>query len=111
MKNHDKVVDEILKSDKVKRYKELEKVINNNKEISKKMDELKDIQKQIIHAEKLMKKELLDKLNQQYDTLTNEIHNYPLMAEYMDLQVEINDFLQNFKMILENGLDGDFTAK
>lgn len=106
-----KIINEINDNNKIKRYKELETIINKNEEVSKKMNDLKEIQKQIVHAEKLMKKELLDKLNKEYDTLTNEIHNYPLMAEYMDLQVEINDFLQNFKIILESGLDSDFKAK
>ena len=43
--------------------------------------------------------------------MLDEINSFPLMAEYMDLQEEINDFLQNMKEMLEIGINSDLTTK
>lgn len=111
MNANDKILSYINENSKIKRYKELEVIINNNTELSQKMDELKNMQKQIVHAEKLVKSNSLIELNKEYEMLLSNLESYPLMNEYLDLQVEINESLQSFKDIVEKGIDSDYTAK
>lgn len=103
------ILDQININEKIARYKELEIVLNKNKDIARKLGELKLIQKQLVHAEKLEKKDSQKKLKNDFDNKIKELEEYPLMGEYMELQEEINIFLQNFKEIIENGIDEDLS--
>jgi len=91
----------------IKRYYELEKIINNNELIKTKLDELKVIQKEIVHAEALNKEKALKTLKEKYDNLYNEFLETPLIAEYLELQTLINDLLQNFTAIIEEDIKTD----
>lgn len=101
----------LIEDEKIVRYKELELIINSNEEILKNLDELKNIQKQIVHAKTLIKKDMLEKLNLEYEKKLESIEDFPLMAEYLDLQTEINESLQAFKDIIEKGIDSDLQVK
>lgn len=94
MNTIDKISLEIENNPKIKRYKELELIINNDSLIKKILDESKTIQKEIVHAEKLNKLEQLKVLNNHYDEKMAELYEIPLLMEYLDLQNEINEFLQ-----------------
>ncbi|VEU80684.1 YlbF family regulator [Haploplasma axanthum] len=111
MKIENKIIEKIKNEPKIKRYKELEDILNQNQEVSHKIEELKNIQKQMINAKNLGKIEIQTKLENDYQNKLEEIENYPLMTEYMDLQEEINVFLQNIKEIIESGIDSDLNAK
>lgn len=111
MKTKNVIITKINENSKIIRYKELEKIINNDQALGAKMQELKAVQKQIVHAEKLQKNEQLSILKIQYDNMLENITNHPLMAEYIDLQEEVNHFLQEFKNIIESGIDSDLMEK
>lgn len=100
----DKIINEIENNAKINRYKELEHIINNNKEIKKILDESKTIQKELVHAENLNKPEQLNKLKIEYNDKMEELANQPLLMEYLDLQNEINDFLQDITKVINNSL-------
>jgi cell fate (sporulation/competence/biofilm development) regulator YmcA (YheA/YmcA/DUF963 family) len=103
---------EAVKEDSaIKRYKELEKHVQNDPEINQKMRDLKDLQVEIVHAREFNKKALLSQLQVKYDQLFDEITNYPLISEYMALQGEINQMIQDVTDIISDGLDPDFDGK
>ena len=95
----------------IKRYKELEKHVQNDSEINQKMRDLKDIQVEIVHAKEFHKKALLSQLQEKYDCLFDEITNYPIISEYIALQGEINQMIQDVSDIISEGLDPDFDGK
>ena len=95
----------------IKRYKELEKHVQNDPEINQKMRELKGLQVEIVHAREFSKKALLSQLQVKYDRLFDEITNYPLISEYMALQSEINQMIQDVTDIIGDGLDPNFDLK
>lgn len=111
MKTKNKIIKNINNNEKVIRYKELEQIINNNEKIQDYLSKIKTIQKEIVHAKALGKLEKLKQLKLEYNKMLDEINSFPLMAEYMDLQEEINDFLQNMKEMLEIGINSDLTTK
>lgn len=108
MKIEDKIINGIKENKKIARYQELENIINNNEKISSLLNELKIIQKEIVHAKEYNKTIYLEKLENDYQELYQSIENHPIMAEYLDLQEEINAFLQEFTNIIENGINKDF---
>ncbi len=95
----------------VKRYKAIETQIENDSGIQHKMVELKALQKQIVHAKEFQKKALLSDLTVKYDSLYDEIETYPLMSEYLALQSEINQMIQEVSEIIQDGIDADFDGK
>ena len=107
--NEKQILEQISEHKLVKRYKELEVVINNNEKLKEKLAKLKAMQKDMVHAETLNKPEMLKEINNSYDILYEEILNFPLVIEYLDLQKMINDFLQDFTSIIESGIKEDLS--
>lgn len=107
----DELLKRVLENNKIKRYQELEEIINNNTKIKQEIDNLKSFQKEIVHAKQYNKTNYLKELEKQYDKQYNLIIKHPLMAEYMDLQEEINKFIQDLAEIIENGINSEFTTR
>lgn len=89
---------------KVKRYKELEKYINENKLINEKLNELKDLQKELVHAKSLEKGKKYNDVLTKYNLLLKELEEIPLLLEYLDLQADINFYLQNISKTINDAL-------
>lgn len=103
----DNIKEEIINHPKIKRYKQLEEIINKNQEVKNLLNESKDIQKQIVHAEALQKTQQLDALEKDYNHIMEKLNDIPLLMEYLDLQTEINDFLQIVNEKLNDTLMAD----
>jgi|SRR5690554_2332732 len=104
MKVVNKILDSIENNEKIRRYKELELIINNNTKIKKILDDSKSIQKEIVHAENLSKPKQLKILNIKYNEEIEKLKEQPLLMEYLDLQKEINRFLQDSVNNINNAL-------
>lgn len=87
------------------RYKELEEKMNQSKDVKRQINQLKAIQKQLINARHINKTEAIKQFEKAYDERLEVIESYPLMAEYLALQEEINDLLQTVLQIMEDGLN------
>jgi len=105
MSEKEKLIQLIDQNEEIKRYKEIEKLINENKEIKQKMNQLKSIQKQLVNAKHIGKEEAVKQFQLRYDALLDEIENYPLMSEYMALQSDINEMIQTILDIIEQGIE------
>ncbi len=89
----------------VKRYRALEEKMNTSKDLKRQIGQLKAIQKQLINARHIGKTEAIKQFEKNYDERLKEIEEFPLMAEYLSLQEEINDMLQTVLEIIEEGLN------
>lgn len=89
----------------VKRYRALEEKMNASKDIKRQINQLKAVQKQLINARHIGKTEAIKQFEKEYDERLEQIENFPLMAEYLALQEEINDMLQTILVIMEDGLN------
>ena len=108
MTEKEKMIEMILKNEEIQRYKRIEKVINNNKQLKAKVNQLKAVQKQLINAKQIEKTQAIIEFENRYNALLNEIESYPLMSDYMALQGDINEMLQQVQMIIEEGIEKDF---
>ena len=105
MTEKEKLLSMIENDPVIQRYKLLEKKMNQSKEIKRNINQLKAIQKQLINARHIGKAEAVKQFENAYDGLLKEIEDYPLMAEYLSLQDEINDMLQTVLEIIDDGLN------
>lgn len=87
------------------RYKALEEKMNVSKDVKRQINQLKAVQKQLINARHIGKAEAIKQLEKDYDERLKQIEEYPLMAEYLSLQEEINEMLQTVLQIIEDGLN------
>lgn len=104
MSIEDKIIDSVINNDKVKRYLELEKIINESVNIKAILDEMKSVQKDLVHARSFDKNESLKASELKYEMLLKRLEETPLLLEYLDLQDEINEFLQNSANIINRSL-------
>ena len=108
MTEKEKMIDMILKNEDIQRYKRIEKIVNNNKQLKDKINQLKAVQKQLINAKQIGKTQAIIEFEKRYNTLLNEIESYPLMSDYLALQGDINEMLQQVQSIIETGIEKDF---
>jgi cell fate (sporulation/competence/biofilm development) regulator YmcA (YheA/YmcA/DUF963 family) len=108
MSEKEKLIEMIQNDAEIQRYKRIEQLINDHKELNQKFNELKRVQKQLVNAKHIGKKEAIDAFQAQYDSLYQAIEDYPLMADYLALQSDINEMIQTIVAIIEEGLEKEF---
>lgn len=108
MTEKEKMIDMILKNEDIQRYKRIEKIVNNNKQLKEKISQLKAVQKQLINAKQIGKTQAIIEFENRYNELLNEIESYPLMSDYLALQGDINEMLQQVQSIIQTGIEKDF---
>ncbi len=104
MTEADKLLKMIEDDPVVKRYRQIEEKMNASKDIKQQINRLKSVQKQLINARHIGKVEAIKQFEKDYDERLRQIEDFPLMAEYLQLQTEINDMLQSVIQIIEDGL-------
>jgi len=95
----------IKNNESVKRYQQIESVINKDKTLKKNINKLKSVQKQLINAKEINKTQAINKFQSEFDQLLDEIESFPLMSEYLDLQEEINYMVKEVLQIIENQIN------
>jgi len=105
MSEVDKLLKLIEDDPVIKRYQALEEKMNQSKDIKRQINQLKAVQKKLINARHINKVEAVKQFEKEYDDRLKEIEEFPLMAEYLSLQEEINDMLQSVLQIIEDGLN------
>jgi cell fate (sporulation/competence/biofilm development) regulator YmcA (YheA/YmcA/DUF963 family) len=110
MTEKEKLIEMLSNDLEIKRYKRIETIMNDQKELKKKMNQLKSLQKQLVNAKQIEKTEAIKQFQKQYDEQLEEIENYPLMSEYLALQSEINMMIQSIVDIIEEGIEKDIKS-
>lgn len=108
MTEKEKLIEMILQNEEVQRYKRIENIINNNKKLKAKINQLKALQKQLVNAKQVGKTQAISEFESRYQSLYNEIEEYPLMSDYLALQGDINEMIQSIQSIIEEGIEKDF---
>lgn len=84
----------LANTEEIKRFKEVEAKINQNTKVKKNIDNIKILQKQAVNLQAYGKKEAEKKVNEQIDKLQEEIDSIPVVQEYKEIQVVVNEVLQ-----------------
>ncbi|MFC4387472.1 RicAFT regulatory complex protein RicA family protein [Gracilibacillus marinus] len=80
--------------DEIERFKQLEEKINENTKVQATIKKIKALQKQAVNFQAYGKEEALRKVEKEIDRLQAEIDEIPVVQEFKESQVVINDLLQ-----------------
>ncbi len=90
----------------VRRFQELEQVIDQNESLQTKYKILLDAQKDMVQAE-VKKLPRYESSKNRYESLRDELLDHPLMGEYLDLLEAINNDLSLIRTIIEEEINRD----
>ena len=100
-----KLKEEFLNTDLVKRIQSLEKIIDNNPTLNEKLNSLKDLQKKMVNAKEFNQINQYKAYKEEYDKLYAEILEFPFVEEYLELLEQANNTLLDICYIIENKIN------
>lgn len=80
--------------EEIDRFKQLEAKLNDNIKVQSHIKKIKALQKQAVNFQAYGKSEALKKIEGEIDRLQEELDEIPVVAEFKDSQMIINDILQ-----------------
>lgn len=92
----------IARTNEVDFFKRAELQIKHNERVQDLIDKLKQKQKQMVMFESINKKELVEKVEAEYNQLQEELDAIPLVTEFKQSQVDVNDLLQMVTNVITN---------
>ena len=100
-----KLKEEFLNTDLVKRIQSLENIIDNNPTLNEKLNSLKDLQKKMVNAKEFNQINQYKAYKEEYDKLYAEILEFPFVEEYLELLEQANNILLDICYIIENKIN------
>ncbi|NGQ96375.1 master regulator for biofilm formation [Brevibacillus sp. SYP-B805] len=92
----------IARTKEVDFYKRAEQQIKHNERVQELISQLKQKQKQIVMFESMNKPELAKKVEEEFNQLQDELDQIPIVAEFKQSQVDVNDLLQMVTHVITN---------
>ncbi|SMO55981.1 RicAFT regulatory complex protein RicA family protein [Melghirimyces algeriensis] len=90
----------LLEAEEVRRFRLAEEQIQRSNRVNKLIEEIKRKQKELVHAKHYGKSAYIRQLEQELDQLHKEMDSLPIVREYQQSQVEMNDLLQTLTNIV-----------
>ncbi|WP_078546979.1 RicAFT regulatory complex protein RicA family protein [Litchfieldia alkalitelluris] len=84
----------IAETEEVDFFKRAEAQINENKKIKEMVASIKSLQKQAVNFQHYGKTEALKKVEEKIDAIQAELDGIPIVEEFKNSQIEVNDLLQ-----------------
>lgn len=78
----------------IDRFKQVEAKINENQKVQHLITRIKALQKQAVNLQAYGKKEALNKVDNEIDRVQAEIDAIPVVQEFKETQIVVNDILQ-----------------
>ncbi|GIO06059.1 hypothetical protein J31TS6_20870 [Brevibacillus reuszeri] len=92
----------ISRTNEVDFFKRAELQIKHNERVQDLIDKLKQKQKQMVMFESINKTELVKKVEGEYNQLHEELDSIPIVNEFKQSQVDVNDLLQMVTNVITN---------
>lgn len=102
MKKARELANMIAQTKEVDFYKRAEQQIKMNERVQTLIDELKSKQKQMVMFESANKLDLAKKVEAEYNQLHEELDSIPIVSEFKQSQIEVNDLLQMVTNVIVN---------
>ncbi|WP_217585538.1 RicAFT regulatory complex protein RicA family protein [Lentibacillus saliphilus] len=80
--------------EEIDRFKQVEAKINANQKVQQNIKRIKALQKQAVNFQAYEKTEALAKVEAEIDRLQAELDEIPVVQEFKDIQLLVNDVLQ-----------------
>ncbi|PTX58681.1 cell fate (sporulation/competence/biofilm development) regulator YmcA (YheA/YmcA/DUF963 family) [Melghirimyces profundicolus] len=90
----------LLETEEIRRFRLAEEQIQNSSRVNGLIEEIKRKQKELVHAKHYQKSEYIRQLEDELERLREEMDNLPIVREYQQSQVEVNDLLQTLTRIV-----------
>lgn len=87
------LIDEILSSEEVIRFKKLESIILKNEEVNNKIIRLREVEKQAINARELGLENAYFMYKNEYDEILSSFENDVLISSYLDSKEEVKSLI------------------
>ncbi len=107
MNSLDKLINEIKEDPTVKRFKELEKVIDKDEKLNKEYKELLELQKVMVNKREQKSKDFT-LAKKKYEEAKERVLQHLVLNEYLDLLEEINYDLGLIQKIISEEIKIDF---
>ncbi|SHE38621.1 Cell fate regulator YmcA, YheA/YmcA/DUF963 family (controls sporulation, competence, biofilm development) [Seinonella peptonophila] len=91
--------------EEVKRYRLAEEQVNKSEAVQYYIQTIKQKQKELVHAKHYQKSGYTRQLERELDQLHEQLDHLPIVREYQQSQVYVNDLLQMIKRTLLNSVD------
>lgn len=92
----------VAETDEVDFFKRAEAQIHENKKVSTLIADMKGLQKQAVNLEHYRKHEALKKVEAQISSIEKELDEIPVVQEFKQSQIEVNDLLQIIASTISN---------
>lgn len=89
-----KLANMLANTEEIDRFKQVEAKINENKKVQKLIQKIKTLQKQAVNFQAYEKREALKRIEEEIDRLQAEIDEIPIVQEFKETQIVVNDVLQ-----------------
>ncbi len=107
MNNLIKLINELQNDEIIMRYKQLEEIIDQDKEITRNYKNLLELQKKMVNDQEKNRSNL-QKSTRDYEIAKASLTSNIVISEYIDLLEDINYDLQIIKNIIESEISADF---
>ena len=87
------LIDEILSSGEVIRFKKLESIILKNEEVNNKIIRLREVEKQAVNARELGLENAYFMYKKEYDEILSSFENDVLISSYLDSKEEVKSLI------------------
>jgi cell fate (sporulation/competence/biofilm development) regulator YmcA (YheA/YmcA/DUF963 family) len=84
----------IAETEEVDFFKKAEEKINQNEKVRSMINKIKSLQKQAVNFQHYGKHEALKKIEAEIDAIYEELSQIPIVEEFKQSQIEVNDLLQ-----------------
>ncbi|KAB2337589.1 hypothetical protein F7731_08255 [Cytobacillus depressus] len=92
----------IAETEEVAFFKSAEAQIHDNEKVSATITNIKGLQKQAVNLQHFGKKEALKKTEDKIESLQNELDEIPVVQEFKQSQIEVNELLQIVASVISN---------
>ncbi|MDQ0270142.1 RicAFT regulatory complex protein RicA family protein [Cytobacillus purgationiresistens] len=92
----------ISETEEVDFFKRAEAQINDNEKVSKIISQIKGLQKQSVNLQHFGKEEALKKTEAKITSLEEELDAIPVVQEFKQSQVDVNELLQIVASVISN---------
>ncbi|HLR42114.1 MAG TPA: YlbF family regulator [Pseudogracilibacillus sp.] len=89
-----KLAEMLAKTEEIERFKELEAKVNQNEKIQRLVKKITTLQKQAVNLQAYEKRAALEKVEEAIDASQEELDNIPVVQEFQEIQMTVNDVLQ-----------------
>lgn len=91
------LAERLKQTEEIRRFRQAENQVQKSEKVQKTIATIKKKQKELVHAKHYQKSEYARLLEEELDRLQKELENLPIVREYQQSQVEVNDLLQTIQ--------------